>query len=108
MLVLDYKTKYLFFIMAFYVHHSLMCERTIVAVCLFHNHGGQILEQGTQRGYDVLSLELFKTHWDTALNSLIRQTCFGRGWTERHQILLPTSIVLWFWLPTRLVWYTYL
>lgn len=34
--------------MAFYVPHSLICERTIVSVCFFHNHCGQILDQGTR------------------------------------------------------------
>lgn len=64
---------------------------------IFHNHSGQILEQDARRGYVVLSLEVFKTHWDTALSSLIKQTCFGQGldWeTAEAPSYLNYSVVL--------------
>lgn len=89
--------KYLFSIMDFCVPHSLICERTIVPVCFFHNHGGQILEEDAQKGYVVLSLEVFKTHWGTALSSLIKQTCFGQGLdseTPEAPSYLSYSVVL--------------
>jgi len=53
------------------------------------------------RGCGVPSLETFSSHLDMGLGTLLWASLLSRGWGKWSQRVLPASVVLGFWCPSK-------